>query len=477
MATRLRSRLIRSGLALVLAILVIAGVTSGILFAKEVRTDARLRLTGQAETMIISLTDRLIEQGDLTAADVERLAPRGTEVVLKNSSGTVVARTGPVLAAQVMSVEVQGPGDLSATVSADRAPVDNRVRHAWNVIVALAAGVAVLAAAAALLQARQLSRPLDRLARAAVQIGAGDAGVVAPRSGLAEVDAIAEALEDSGQRVAELVTAERQFSANASHQLRSPLTAIAISLELIADSSDPVARREAAEALTQVAGLDDRINDLLKLARTGRVAAPTHTDVSALVGRHVHAIAAQFHRVGRTLTLIAPQLVEADVTPSALTQSVEILLDNALVHGSGDVEVRVSEDATGAVEIAIRDEGHLVETANATAAGTSGDQRSHGLGLLLARNLLRADGGRVELVSVAPTTFVIRLPAQSNRSDTWPGSGPNLLSHEQRVGGGEHDHHSTDQGGHLPPRQHEALAQRKRAWQGLRGGVLDDQPR
>ncbi|MGZ4762992.1 MAG: hypothetical protein ACXV7I_11185, partial [Ilumatobacteraceae bacterium] len=171
MATRLRSRMIRSGLALVLAILVIAGVTSGILFAKEVRADARLRLTAQAETMIISLTDR-IEQRDLTTADVERLAPRGTEVVLRNSTGAVVARTRPVLAAQVMSVDVQGPGDLSATVSADRAPVDSRVRHAWNVIVALAAGVATLAAAAALLQARQLSRPLDRLARAAVQIGA-----------------------------------------------------------------------------------------------------------------------------------------------------------------------------------------------------------------------------------------------------------------------------------------------------------------
>ena len=109
MATRLRSRMIRSGLVLVVAILAVAGLTSGILFAKEVRADARLRLTGQAETMIISLTDRLIEQGQLTTADVERLAPTGTEVVLRNSSGEVVARTGPVLAERVMSVDVQRP--------------------------------------------------------------------------------------------------------------------------------------------------------------------------------------------------------------------------------------------------------------------------------------------------------------------------------------------------------------------------------
>jgi len=404
-------------LALVLAVVVIAGLTSGILFANEGRADARVRLTGRAETLIISLTDRAIERGELTATDVERLAPPGTEVVLKDESGAVVARTGPVLADQVMSVDVQGPGNLSATVSADRAPVDNRVRHAWNVIIALGAAVAAAATAAALIQARQLSRPLDRLARAAVEIGAGSADVVAPRSGLVEVDAIADALEDSGQRVAELMAAERQFSANASHQLRSPLTAIAISLELIADSSDPAARREAAEALTQVAGLDDRINELLQLARTGRLAPQARIDVAALVARHVHAIKAQFTRAGRTLKLVSPPTVTAFVTASALAQSVEILLDNALVHGSGEVAVTVTKSTAGAVEIAISDEGTFAQAGSADTNGHTGDHRSHGLGLLLARNLLRSDGGRVELVSSSPTTFAIRLPAPSARSE------------------------------------------------------------
>ncbi|HEY7627174.1 MAG TPA: hypothetical protein VH761_08900, partial [Ilumatobacteraceae bacterium] len=131
MSTRLRSRMVRSGLALVLAILVVASVTSGALFAKEIRADARLRLTARAETMIISLTDRLVERGALTTVDVERLAPADTEVVLRDSNGVVVARTGPVLADQVMAVDVSGPGDLSATVSADRGPVDRRVHRTW----------------------------------------------------------------------------------------------------------------------------------------------------------------------------------------------------------------------------------------------------------------------------------------------------------------------------------------------------------
>jgi signal transduction histidine kinase len=461
MAKRLRTRLVRSGLALVVAILAIAGVTSGILFAREVRANARLGLTAQAETMIISLSDRLIDQGQLTTEDVEHLAPPGTEVVLRTSDGQVVARTGPVLAQEVMSIEVQGPEDLSAIVSADREPVDHRVREAWNVIATVAFAIAVLAALAALLEARHLSRPLDKLARTAGQLGAGEPGVVAPRSGVLEVDAIADALEDSGKRVAELMSAERQFSANASHQLRSPLTAIAISLELIADSPDPVARREATEALTQVAGLDARIDELLRLARTGRVAAQARTDVAALVGQFVDTISAQFTRAGRTLTFVAPPVVEANVTASALTQSVEILLDNALVHGTGDVDVCISVDGDGAIEIAISDEGHLVEP-------SQHEHRGHGLGLILAMNLLRADGGRVELVSTDPTTFVIRLPEQHVAGSAAASrSGSNLLAHEGVVGAGEQYDDPSDQGSDLPPGQHEALGQREGARQGL----------
>jgi signal transduction histidine kinase len=131
----------------------------------------------------------------------------------------------------------------------------------------------------------------------------------------------------------------------------------------------------------------------------------------------VHAIKAQFTRAGRTLKLVCPPTVTAFVTASALTQSIEILLDNALVHGSGDVPVTVTKSTAGAVEIAISDEGTFAQAGSADTNGHNGDHRSHGLGLLLARNLLRSDGGRVELVSSSPTTFAIRLPAPSARSE------------------------------------------------------------
>jgi signal transduction histidine kinase len=144
--------------------------------------------------------------------------------------------------------------------------------------------------------------------------------------------------------------------------------------------------------------------------------------------------------------------VEADVTPGALTQSVEILLDNALVHGTGDVEVTVSVNDGRDVEIAIRDEGRTVDSSGPNDGGAMADHRGHGLGLLLARNLLRPDGGRVELMSVAPTTFVITLPEQQSvRPSSSPSSvevrtqsGSHLLTHEDRVGDGEQHNDSAN---------------------------------
>jgi signal transduction histidine kinase len=121
--------------------------------------------------------------------------------------------------------------------------------------------------------------------------------------------------------------------------------------------------------------------------------------------------------------LESPPTVTAFVTASALAQSLEILLDNALVHGSGDVEVRVTKSSAGSVSIAVSDEGTFVESGSeATRGDNGGHGRSHGLGLLLARNLLRADGGRVELASSSPTTFAIRLPAPSMRPERASGA-------------------------------------------------------
>src|SRR5437773_2500397 len=105
-----------------------------------------------------------------------------------------------------------------------------------------------VAAGLAGLQSRRLAAPLDDLARAAERLGAGDFSATAPRSGLEEIDTIAAALDSSAARIATLVQAEREFSANASHQLRSALTSLRLRLESLAATDDPAVAGEAARA-------------------------------------------------------------------------------------------------------------------------------------------------------------------------------------------------------------------------------------
>jgi signal transduction histidine kinase len=112
-------------------------------------------------------------------------------------------------------------------------------------------GLIALAVAAglAMAQARRLARPVQDLARAAGRIGSGDSRPVGRRYGVAELDSIAEGLDSSAQRVTDLISAEQDFAVDASHQLRTPLTALSMRLEeMVAAASNPEVVKEEGTA-------------------------------------------------------------------------------------------------------------------------------------------------------------------------------------------------------------------------------------
>ncbi len=275
------------------------------------------------------------------------------------------------------------------------------------------AGVALAAATGmALLQAKVLRAPLASLQRRAETLGSGQKREPLRSSGIPEVDRVAELLERSADRVDRLIAAERQFASDASHQLRTPLTALSMRLEEILQAEDQqTVREEAASALAQVERLATVVEHLLDSVRDNNLrAGPVPLDEVVLqqVVEWEPAFAARQRIVKATGT----RGLVALATPNGLSQVLATLLENSLIHGAG--MVTVSTRSTGiSLVVEVTDEGPGVPAelgARIFERSVSG-RRGTGLGLAVARELAEADGGRLELVQQKPAMFALFLSA------------------------------------------------------------------
>lgn len=293
------------------------------------------------------------------------------------------------------------------------------VGSAWTETLALLGfGVvaALVAVAIGVWQARRLSRPLVELAAAAERLGSGDPRPHRQRYGIPELDRVAEALDTSAGRIKDALAAERQLSQDASHQLRSPLTALSMRLEEILSTRDPcVVREEAAIALSQVERLSHVVDRLLTRTRDKHVARLTLVDVDQVIRQQIAEWRPAFDGANRRVTVTGEAGLTVAATPGMLGHVLATLLENALHHGGGTVLIRRRTTGTppgGSVVIEVSDEGpgipeelgaRVFERAVSGRSGT-------GLGLALARDLAEAGGGRLELISRRPATFAVFLP-------------------------------------------------------------------
>ena len=259
-------------------------------------------------------------------------------------------------------------------------------------------------------QARTIARPLEELSTAARRLGDGDFSVRAPSAAIREIDSVADSLNTTAKRLGDLLQRERAFSADASHQLRTPLAGLRLELEAALDDAQGDAR-PLVSALAAVDRLDQTVNELLALARDTQ-RDRDEFDVQVLLGEITREWNSRTNSAQRPLCVT----VEADTpvcaaSAAATRQVLAVLLDNAVAHGRGAVSVRV-RDAGHVVAIDVSDEGPGVAAAERdlfvrraeTAAG-------HGIGLALARSLAEAEGGRLSLTNARPATFTLLLPA------------------------------------------------------------------
>jgi len=228
--------------------------------------------------------------------------------------------------------------------------------------------------------------------------------------GIAEIDSVNESLNRTATRLGDLVDRERAFSADASHQLRTPLTGLRLQLEAALDAPGTDLRAAIGGALTTTDQLQATIDEILALARqTPSVHDPVDVDevLDSIRERWHSALAAK----GKPLRLAVIGAPRPRVDATALNQMLDVLIDNADRHGAGAIglTVRALDDA---VAIDVSDEGAPLTADPAALFGkVSGNDAGHGFGLALARRLAESQGGRLGLSSPDPPTFTVLLPA------------------------------------------------------------------
>ncbi len=282
-------------------------------------------------------------------------------------------------------------------------------------VVALLVGLSVgIGAAVATVTARRLAGPLEDVADRATRLGMGDFRPVPARHGIPELDRVADLLDTSAAALAELIARERDLVGDVSHQLRSRLTALLLRLDELAAHPDPDTAAEAEAALEQAERLGAVLDDLLRATEEARAATAEPVELAALLGEVVADWQPQADADRRPLRLRVADALVARVTPGRLREALGVLIDNALRHGAGVVTLSarwtgVGPDRMVVVEVTDGGEGVPEDlAARVFDRGISGAS-STGVGLALARALVEADGGRLELSSARPARFAVYL--------------------------------------------------------------------
>ena len=393
----MRHRLLFSTLAVAVTAVVLFGLPLAFVLIR-LQTNAAHQLVQRDATTVARTLENRVRSGlppDPTdAADAAHSLP-DRFVSISRDRGPPVTFGGPPGTGDVITARAVTK-NFRVTVVADDSVATEGVTEALVVTGSLALLAVGVAVGLAMFQARRLARPMQELAGAADRLGSGDARPSGRRYGVAELDRVAEGLDESAQRISDMLTAEREFAADASHQLRTPLTALSMRLEeMVAAADQPaVVREEGAAALVQTERLAEVVSQLLGRTRSPAGGSRKRVSIDDVVAQQVVEWDPAFRRKNRKLEVAGDKNLRAYGKPGTLSQVIATLLDNALVHGAGTVTIRTSRTPNSVV-IEVRDEGRGVPAElvpRIFERSVSGKPGGTGLGLALARSIAAADG-------------------------------------------------------------------------------------
>ena len=434
-------RLLISYLALAIVVLALLEIPLGISYARNERHDLSTNVERDA-VALASLAEDALEQRASAPPAVVRLARRyqrdtGGRVVVVDAQGRALVdsesqgvgadfSSRPEIAAALDGTVATGTRhsntlgtDLlyvavpaasggivhgAVRITYPTSEVDERVRRYWLVLAAIAAVVLAVAVALAGGFARWIVRPLSRVEEAAGEVAAGNLNVRVPATGPPELRRLAGSFNEMVVQLGSLLHSQEQFVADASHQLRTPLTALRLRLENLARDGDGRREGEFEGALEELERLSALVDGLLTLARADRAAStPAELDVASGLGERVDAWSALAEEQQVRLVARVEGRLHALATPGRLEQVLDNLLANALEVAPTGSDIELTAARSGPwVEIRIRDRGPGMsseEIAHAFDRFWRGgaDEAGFGLGLAIVQRLVHADGGEIEL--------------------------------------------------------------------------------
>ncbi|MGW4564600.1 ATP-binding protein [Streptomyces sp. NPDC004561] len=402
----MRRRLIQSTLAVVLVVIAVFGISLVIVETRTISNSAQERVESEA-VRLASIVDSRILAAENVNADVLRNPVSKEQYAVIRMPGQAPIEIGTKPQGDVIHATQQGEEGETVTVQEPRSAVTREVGRTLLIIGLVALLAVVAAVLLAVRQANRLASPLTDLAETAERLGSGDPRPRHKRYGVPELDRVADVLDSSAERIGRMLTAERRLAADASHQLRTPLTALSMRLEEITLTDDPdIVKEEANVALTQVERLTDVVERLLTNSRDPRTGSAVSFDLDEVIQQQLAEWRPAYRSAGRAIVSSGKRHLQAVGTPGAVAQVLAALIENSLMHGGGTVALRTRVTGNQAV-VEVTDEGPGVpaDLGARIFERTISGRNSTGIGLAVARDLAEADGGRLELLQAQPPVF------------------------------------------------------------------------
>jgi signal transduction histidine kinase len=450
-------RIVFTMLALVSALLILAVAPLGVVTAGRERDSFQMQTLMSAHALA-GVAEQLMDHSGADPALTASLASarqRGDQAWIYNANRQLVKQTGdagrkalpvPRGAGAAVATVLQGrdsapsevDGQLQVVVSIgstentpdgavvlsrSMAELHTRLHALWAWLSAAAAIGLLAAAIAAVMLARWVGRPLSVLDTAAQRLGGG---ALDTRSGTGhgppEVRRLALTFNTMAGRLEALVHGNRAMMADVSHQLRTPLAALRLRLDVLTQDADQATASELAAAQGEIARLSRLVDGLLEIARAENVTSkPVEVAVDAVIQDRSAAWGPVAEERGIWLTTRCLTPVRASLGDGHLEQILDNLLANALdvVPSGGQVRVTASATSQGA-RITVADDGPGMSKAQQEAAFrrfVSTSPAGAGLGLAIVHRLVTANGGAATLSDTAGGGLTVTLDLPGDQPD------------------------------------------------------------